>query len=396
MNRLKIVEGPLEGDGVGNAFRMFLLDEAALQAQELGSDVIQLTLGISDLQPRRAIQDAISTAMRDPIASRRVCPGGLPELLTALSSYYRETHDVEVPTSRILVDAGTSSIIRNLFLILTQPGDQILIPLPYYPLYRFSAMLAGVECLYYPVCLESMEIDVESIATMVTGRTQAVVLNSPGNPLGNVIGSATLLELLDTLPSHVHVIIDEVYDNIHFSEKEHPLAPVALADSGKESRIVVTNSFSKGYRMYTRRVGWCVVPEALIRPMTMIQQHTRLTVDPVVQYGAIEALRYPQDVAEVRAKHLERWQYAFCKLSALSDIQLLPASGGFYCVLNCRTFIAGRSIPDCLCLAEDILNQAAVATVPGADFGLPGMLRISFTNERFMEAIDRLCCYFAA
>ncbi|HEX6718001.1 MAG TPA: aminotransferase class I/II-fold pyridoxal phosphate-dependent enzyme [Pyrinomonadaceae bacterium] len=390
-----VVEGPPDGDGAGNEFRMFVLDEAALEARRRGADVIQLTLGLSDLQPRAEILNAIGSTTYDPLSARRVCPAGLPELRQCLSQYYAESCGASIPFDRILVDAGTSSIFRNLFQIISRPGDEVLLPLPYYPLYRFSATLNGLTCRYYPINLETMRPDVEAIANGITEHTQAVVLNSPGNPLGNVISQADLEQILAIVPPDVYLIADEVYDNIHFSDDGRAMVTTLLSDPAWQSRIILTNSFSKGYRMYTRRVGWCVLPEEIVRPMTIIQQHTRLTVDPAVQQGAIAALQHRQDVSAVKATHQARWEYARCKLSNVPDMHLLPASGGFYCMLDCRQFIANHQVPNCLNLALDVLERVGVATVPGADFGLPGMLRLSFTSERFNEGTDRLHSYFA-
>ena len=391
-----VVEGPPDGDGAGNEFRMFLLDEAAIDARQRGADVIQLTLGLSDLQPRAEILNAIGSTASDPLTARRVCPAGLPELRQCLSQYYAETYGVSIPFDRILVDAGTSSIFRNLFQIICRPGDEVLLPLPYYPLYRFSATLNGVTCRYYPINLETMVPDVESIASGITEHTQAVILNSPGNPLGNVISQEVLEQILAIVPPDVYLIADEVYDNIHFSDDGRPMASTLFSDPAWQSRVVLINSFSKGYRMYTRRVGWCVLPEEIVRPMTIIQQHTRLTVDPAVQLGAVAALQHRHDVSAVRAIHMARWEYARSRLSDIPDVRLLPASGGFYCMLDCRQFIDDRQVSNCLRLALDILERVGVATVPGADFGLPGMLRLSFTSDRFNEGIDRLRSYFAA
>lgn len=385
-----------ERDGAGNSFRMFILDEAAIQARQRGHDVIQLTLGICDLPLRDEICDVILAATRDPVVSHRVCPAGLPELREALSRYYTDAYGVEVPSSRILVDAGTSSIFRTLIQILTRPGDEILLPLPYYPLYKISAILAHAKCRFYRICLDTLRIDMDSVMRGITDRTKVVVLNSPGNPLGNIVSSPELLDLIHALPPHIYLIVDEVYDNVRFYDDGPPLGSSLFCDQQQLSRLIVTNSVSKAYRMYTRRVGWCILPETLVRPMTIIQQHTRLTVDPAVQLGVVEALKYPEDISVVRITNRARWEHTLHQLADVDGVRLLPSSGGFYCVLDCRQFITEHRIPNCLQLAIDILDQVEVATVPGDDFGLPGMLRLSFTNGRYEEAIDRLRTYFGA
>ncbi|MCP4639218.1 MAG: aminotransferase class I/II-fold pyridoxal phosphate-dependent enzyme, partial [bacterium] len=195
--------------------------------------------------------------------------------------------------------------------------------------------------------------------------------------------------------ARVYLLCDVVYDNVHFAKDAVPLTKTLLAMPPPHPRIVVTNSFSKAYRLYTRRVGWCILPEELVRPMTVIQQHTRLTVDPAVQLGAVEALKHAEDVAILAATYARRWAYARECLSHLPGIRLLPTSGGFYFVLDCRPFIAEQGIPHCLRLATDILERVHVATVSGADFGIPGALRVSFTDARFNEGVDRMLQYFS-
>jgi aspartate/methionine/tyrosine aminotransferase len=332
--------------------------------------------------------------VRDQHKSNLVFPEGLPDLREALAAHYTALAGVPVPSSRIFVDAGTSSVYPTLFRLLASPGDEVLLPLPYYPLYRVSALLADAFVRYYRIRLDTMRVDMKSFAQSLTEKTRIIVLNSPGNPLGNVITRGELSQMLDLLPEHAYVVFDEIYENVVFGP-EPGLAPALLGcDSRNRGHLIVTNSCSKGYRMYTKRVGWCVLPESLAVAMRIILQHTRLTVDPAVQYGAVEALRHPEEVEIVCATHRNRRKYAHAHLQKIPGVRLLSPAGGFYCTLDCRGFIHARRIDNCLSLALDVLERSDVATVPGEDFGLPGTLRLSFTASRFDEAINRLVRYF--
>ncbi|MFH2053346.1 MAG: aminotransferase class I/II-fold pyridoxal phosphate-dependent enzyme [bacterium] len=384
-------------DGQGQSFRMFLLDEAAAEMRNRGADVIQLTLGLSDLMPRSEILNAIDSATRNPRVARSVYPVGLPDLRCGLAGFYGRLHGIEVPSERVLVDAGTSAIFRNLFQTILEQGDEVLLPIPYYPLYRIAAELAGGRCRHYMIDLDTMDCDMDSVLDNIGPRTRALVLNSPGNPLGNVVTEEFVAGVMEALPENVYIIYDDVYSNMMF-DTHLPATPRCLLDRLEpDGRLIVTNSFSKGYRLYTRRIGWCVLPMTLVGPMTVLQQHLRLTADPAAQFGALEALRYPEDVEEVRCVHRERWKYARLRLSALDGVNLLQARGGFYFVLDCRQHLEGRrDVANCMELATDILERESVATVPGADFGMPGALRISLTSSRFGEGVDRLQSYFAS
>lgn len=381
-------------DGVGNYFRMFIVDEAAREQELSGRDIIRLTLGISDLPLHPAIIEAIVGATQDSVRSNRVFPEGLPELREALAAHYTQSLGTPVSVGRILVDAGTSSIYPKLVRLLANPGDEVLIPLPYYPLYCISAILAGVQTRYYRVDLRTLRIDMGSFEENLTAKTRIVVVNSPGNPLGNIITPPELRHMCDILPKRTHIMFDEIYENVAFTN-EPKLAPILLSpDHGQASRVILTNSCSKGYRMYTKRVGWCVLPEGLVPAMSVMLQHTRLTGDPAVQYGAVAALGLPGEVEALREVHRQRWKCASIHLGSLGGVRLIPSRGGFYCTLDCRERIEQQSVGDGMQLAMDILSRVGVAVVPGEDFGLPGTLRLSFTARRFEEATRRLSAYF--
>jgi aspartate/methionine/tyrosine aminotransferase len=171
---------------------MFAVEEAAGRKETSGKDVIRLTLGKSDLPLHEAIVEAIINALRDPKRTNLVHPEGLPELREALSHYYYELTQVRVPAERILVDAGTSSAYPALFRMLIEPEDEVVLPLPYYPLYHVSALLSGANTRFYRIGLDTLELDYDSFLRAVSPKTRLVVVNSPGNPLGNVISVQTL------------------------------------------------------------------------------------------------------------------------------------------------------------------------------------------------------------
>jgi aspartate/methionine/tyrosine aminotransferase len=163
---------------------------------------------------------------------------------------------------------------------------------------------------------------------------------------------------------------------------------------GMRSTFVTTNAFSKAYRMYTRRVGYCIVPEELETPLSVIQHHTLLTLDPVVQYGALEALRHEGDVEALVAAYRGRRDYTLARFDALADVRALPAKGSFYLTLDCAPYMRARGIASSLDLAERIIRATNVAAVPGSDFGLPETLRLSYSSRRYEEGIDRLVDFF--
>jgi aspartate aminotransferase len=377
-------------DFEANKFLMFVLDQIANEKERAGEEVIRMTLGKSELP----VSDKVVAAMREAVGDykkyTRVYPAGLPELREALARYYNDKYGLKLSQHNVIVGCGTSSIFRNLFQILAAPGDEVLLPLPYYALYNFCAQLMNVTIRYYSIDLDSLALDRDSFQENFTDKTRIVVINTPGNPLGNVLTEADLAAIDRIVAGRAVIINDEIYANTYFDEPSRSV--LQLKDM--QSTFVTTNAFSKAYRMYTRRVGYCIVPEALETPLSVIQHHTLLTLDPVVQYGALEALKHEDDVKDLVAIYRKRRDYTMEKLNGVSDVRALPAQGSFYLTLDCGRFMREREIASSLDLAERIIRATNVATVPGSDFGIPETLRLSYSSRRYEDGVDRLVGFF--
>ncbi|BBI31851.1 pyridoxal phosphate-dependent aminotransferase [Cohnella abietis] len=371
-------------------FLMFVLDQMAYEYEQDNKDVIRMTLGKSELPLHPQINAAMAEAINDFSKSSKVFPAGLPELRNRLSEYYLEKYGVHIPSRHFIIGSGTSSIFRNLFQLLLNHEDEVLLPSPYYSLYNFSALLAGAKIRYYLIDEQSMSVDMSSFRANLTPRTKVVVINSPGNPLGNIITKEEMLEI-DTLVNGQAVIIhDEIYANMSFDSQ--PISSVQLENT--RSAFITTNAFSKGHRMYARRVGYCIVPEQLIEPLTVIQHHTLLTLDPVVQYGAIAALDLHEEVEVLVGLYRDRRNYTVESFEPVPDVKVLHSNGGFYITLDCSSYIEKQGMADSLELATQIIESTYVAVVPGSDFGMPSSLRLSFSSSKYKEGIDRLVQYF--
>jgi aspartate/methionine/tyrosine aminotransferase len=373
-------------------FQMFVMDEMADAAQARGRDVIKLTIGITDLPVPERVRSKIAEAVHDPVTTRRVFPQGLPELRGAIARYYNQQFHVGVDVENVIVNTGTSPIFRNLFQLLSKPGQEILIPRPYYCLYKICALLARAQVTYYDVDLDTFRVDLRSFRKAYSPeRTAVVVINNPGNPVGNVLTRDEVMGIYDTVRDRSYVVNDEIYNNCCFYTKfESPLS--YLPESSKRVTIV-TNGFSKGFRLYTKRVGYALLPDELVMPMRIVQQHTLLTHDPVTQLAMIEALNDLESPRELCRIYRKRAEYSFDRLHGTGCVPI-RADGGFYVVLDCADWIRAGHAADSIELARDILEQVNVATVPGTDFGAPETLRLSLCSARFQEAIDRLRDYF--
>lgn len=372
-------------------FLMFVLDQMANEYEKRGKEIIRLTLGKSELPVHEEIEHAMENAISDYEKYSKVFPGGLPELKEALADYYHKQYGLDYGPENYLISVGTSSIFRNLFQLLIEEGEEVLLPYPYYSLYHFCALLTKAKIRYYHIDPHTLRLDKESFKKNFNSRTRVVVINTPGNPLGNIMTRDELNYIDEVVDGNAVIINDEIYANIYFDEK--CLSVMQLKNT--KSQFITTNAFSKGFRMYSRRVGYCILPEELITPMTVMQHHTLLTLDPIVQYGAIAALNHQEEVDALRELYKRRRDYTMKRLGNITGIIPLRSEGSFYITIDCENFMKMHNIKTSLELAESILQSKYVAVVPGSDFGLNYMLRLSFSSKKFEEGIDRLADYFS-
>jgi aspartate aminotransferase len=387
-------------------FGMFEMEELAEELERTYDDVARLTLGKSELPVHPAITEAMVAATRDPKRSSQVYPLGLPALREAVADYEGQAYGRNVDPGNVVVSVGSSTIMRNLCCLLAHDGGEVLLPRPYCPVYLHSAALAGARVSFYDVDLVTGCINFSSLRAALNGATRIVFLNSPGSPLGNRLTMADLRLVDEAVDGRAVIVSDEIYRNVSFDEE----APSMGALTSPRSPVVVTNSFSKGFRMYARRVGYAVVPDEFIHPLATMQDHTLLTTDPVPQFGAIEALRHLDEVEELRTLYTGRRDYAVKRLAEAGAVRPVRAEGSFYLTVDIDAFLEHgtggehgrhgkpderdqRSESD-RTLAESILADKHVATVPGSDFGLPGTLRLSYSAAQFENAVDRLARYF--
>ena len=372
-------------------FQMFVMNELADKLINEGQDVIKLTIGISELPIPEKILRVFPDTIYDNEKNSLVYPQGLPELREAIAKYYNTQFHVRTTSENIVINVGTSAIYRNLLQLLCKPGLNVLLPKPYYSLYLLSAILVDANITFYDIDPKTYRLNLDSFRRVYEpDKTTVVILNNPGNPLGNLLTKEEIREINEIVAGNSFIIHDEIYNNtVFYSEYESPLA---YLDKYREFNII-TNAFSKGFRMYTKRIGYAILPDSLVTPMRILQQHTLLTCDPINQYGMIEALNDLESPKELMNIYRNRAEYTYEKLKG-SKCNPIKPEGGFYIVLDCDDLIKERNLPSSQELALDILTTIQVATVPGTDFGIPNALRLSFCNNRYCEAIDRLNIYF--
>jgi aspartate aminotransferase len=286
------------------------------------------------------------------------------------------------------VAPGTSALYVRLFPLILEPDDRLLLPRPYYPLYLYAACLAHAIPLLYDIDPRTGDINLDAFeAAAHTEKPRLILINSPGNPIGNILSPIQMERIAEIARRHQAFLwSDETYGNMDFTGEWRSLT-AAVFDS---ETTIVTAGFSKGYRMYQRRVGYCLTKSRMVKQLLEpALQNTVLTTDPAAQYGALEALAHPECVAELRELYGQRAQHLMRAWNA-KTVDVIEPKGGFNVLLDCRKALRAASFRNSVELARDILNKAFVAVTPGLDFGLDGYLRLTLTSKRFPEAVARL------
>lgn len=371
---------------------MFVLDELADTLSTEGEDIIKLTLGKSQEDLHPAIVKAYVEAISDPDMRNLVYPEGLPALRERIAEWYTSLGN-KIDSKNVLINTGTSPFYKDLFRLLIEDGDEIMLPQPYYSVYYVCGLLAGAKIIYYTIDPETLEIDMNDFKQKYNPRkTKFIVTCSPGNPYGNIISKREYKHILELTSEYTYIIADEIYRNTGFHGRVASI--LDIAPESKRKQLIITNSFSKGFRMYTARVGFSILPDELLSSYRVLLQHTLLTTNPVEQFACVEALSHHDEVEKLTAIYKNRNQYTVNVLGRNPNLNVISAQGGFYIVIDCKRFMDKHNLTTSLDLARDILLNTGVAVVPGSDFGVSTCIRISFTHLRFTEGIDRLSGYF--
>jgi aspartate aminotransferase len=359
----------------------------ARQLEQRGRDVVHLEIGEPDFPTPEHVAEAAFAAIR--AGETGYCPApGLPELREAAAAELSRSRGVTIGPERVLVATGAKPFLFFTVLATCEPGDEVVYPDPGFPIYESAIRFAGAT----PVPLVLREdaefaFSVEDLAARVRARTKLVILNSPQNPTGGVLGPETLAAAADLLrDSGAWVLSDEVYGRLLY---EGTFASIAT-QPGMLERTVVLDSFSKTYAMTGWRCGYAAVPPPLLEPLTRLIINSTSCVPPFVQRAGIAALCGSQDaVAAMLAEFRTRRELVVSGLRALPGISCRVPHGAFYAFPN----VAGVPL-DADTLAARLLDEAGVAVLSGTAFGAAGRdhLRLSYatSRERLAEGLQRM------
>ncbi len=339
-------------------------------ALSLDGPLVRLEIGEPDFPtPENIVEAAVAAARR---GARYVQAAGIPPLRTAIAASLGRRYDLDVDPGRILVSQGAVHALDSVLRAVLAPGDHVLIPDPAWPNYEMQARLAGAEVGYYTMPAERGYLpDADEIRALITPRTKAIVLNSPGNPTGAVMPRELVEQILAIAIEHdVLVVSDEVYDEIVFEGE--PVCAAALAPE----HAVSVFSFSKTYAMTGWRVGYALLPDWLVDPVTRVIESSASCLSSVAQAAALEAITGDQEpVARMRDAYRGRRDLAVGLIEA-AGIALVRPSGAFYLMVPLAHGVDSRQA------ALDLVRDG-VSTAPGSAFGAgaPHALRLSLASS---------------
>jgi aspartate aminotransferase len=373
------------------------VDAKAKALQAAGEDVIGFGAGEPDFPTPAHIVEAAAAACRDPKNHHYTPAGGLPELKEAIAAKTKRDSGLDVKASQVLVTNGGKHAVFTAFAVLCDPGDEIILPAPYWTTYPEAITLAGGEPVVIDTDVESgFKVTLEQLDAARTPRTKALLFVSPDNPSGAVYTPDETKAIGEWSVEHgIWVITDEIYEHLTYGPHAFSSMPVLVPDIADQ--CVVLNGVAKTYAMTGWRVGWLIGPDDVAKASTNFQSHATSNVCNVAQRASLAAVSGGlEDVAMMREAFTRRGTTMHGMLQDIDGITCLEPQGAFYCFPDMRGLlgrpIAGTTCSTTLELADVVLDRAKVAFVPGEAFGAPGYGRFSFAlgDDDLVEGIKRL------
>jgi aspartate aminotransferase len=362
----------------------------AKEMKSRGIDVISFGAGEPDFDTPQRVKDAAVDAMRRG-QTKYTEVGGIPELRAAACAKFKRDNGLDYEPADILISCGAKHTLYNIFTALLDPGDEVIVPSPYWVSYPEQArLLDGVPVPVPTREATGFDLDPDAVAAAVTPRTKLVVLNSPNNPTGAVFSRAAMEAVARlAVERSLWLVSDECYEALTF-EGRH----VSVASFGPEvkARTIVVNTCSKAYAMTGWRIGLAAGPRAIIKAMTDVQSQVTSNPSSIAQWAAVEALSGPQDEVAKMAGEFDRRRHLIVGgLNALPGVRCVMPKGAFYAFADVsglfgRRRASGATLASSGDVASFLLDEARVAVVPGADFGSDRHIRLSYATS---EALIR-------
>jgi aspartate aminotransferase len=374
------------------------LTQRAKELRKSGQDIIMLTVGEPDFDTPDNIKQAAIQAIKNGF-TKYTNVDGIIELKTAIQKKLVVDNNLEYDLDEIMSSTGAKQVIYNLFMASINPGDEVIIPAPYWVSYCDIVQIAGGVPKVINCSIESdFKLTADVLRQNITEKTKWIILNSPSNPTGSIYNENDLEMLAEVIREYpqLHVMSDDIYEHIIFSkQKFYNLAMVAPE---LKERIFLVNGVSKSYAMTGWRLGYGAGSKKLIKAMKIIQSQSTSNPSSISQKAALEAITGDQASVEKMRKSLqERRDFVYNMLGEIRGLECKKPEGAFYLFPKCSSLFGrknshGSIIDNSVDFAEYLLTQHSIAVVPGSAFGMEGHFRMSYavSKETLVTAIQRL------
>lgn len=369
------------------------ITKLAGELKAAGRDIVTLSVGEPDFDTPQHIKEAAIKAIQAGF-TKYTAVDGIPSLKKAIINKLIRDNQLHYETKQIVVTNGVKHGLYDFFQATLNPGDEVVIPAPYWVSYPDMVLLAdGTPVFVETDIQQNFKITPEQLQKAITPKTKAIILNSPSNPSGMVYSKAELAALGKVLLQHPQILIatDDMYEYIIWGTE--PFSNILNACPSLADRTIVFNGVSKSYAMTGWRIGYAAGPEKIISAMTNIQSQNASNANSIAQVAAQAALDGDQTaVHEMNKIFKQRHEYVYAELQKLPGIECLPSAGSFYSFPNVKKVLSKFNVKDDLEFSELLLNKTEIAVVPGSAFGTPNCIRISYATsmENLEKAFERL------
>lgn len=362
------------------------IDSKAKAMKAEGIDVCGFGAGEPDFDTPEHIKAAAISALQAGF-TKYTPSAGIPELRQAIAEKLAADNGLNYRPAQIVVSNGAKHACFNAVLATCQPGDEVIIPAPYWVSYPEMVRLAGAEPVIVPTSeRNSWKMSAEEFENAMTPRTKMVIMNTPGNPTGSIYTREELQAIVDVAAEEdIYILADEIYEKLVYDDAQH----VSIAALSKEASdlTITVNGFSKSYAMTGWRLGYAAAPDAIAKAIDSIQSHSTSNPSSFSQYGALAALKGDQQpLADMREEFDLRRNYMFDRISKISNVTAVKPRGAFYVLVNISQL--GLTSQN---FADRLLSKANVAVVPGAAFGDDRTVRFSYATsiDIIKKGLDR-------
>lgn len=364
---------------------------------ERGVNVISFSAGEPDFDTPKRIKEAAKKAI-DLGFTKYTDSSGIKDLKTAIRQKFLRENNLHYEEANIAVTPGAKYGIYALLQSIISPGDEVIIPVPYWVSYVSMVKLSrGVPVFCQPTEEYGFRLTLNDIKPVITEKTRAVIINTPNNPTGAVYRVHDLEEIVNYLAERdIYVISDEIYERLTYDTNAHVSAASVVGEKLRRN-VVVVNGFSKAYAMTGWRIGYVAGPRDVMDRAKHFLDHTTSNTNTITQYAAIEALNGPQtDVESMVSKFDRRRRFIYEEVSKIPHLKCIRPDGAFYLFVNFQKYLGGtigdHKVNSTIELAGLLLDEAHIAVVPGEAFGAPGYIRFSYATslDNIAEGLDHL------